>query len=701
MSGFLSFGVSSILELMLNLTTTQQIEFFDNFAKHWQDVTGGELVLLSAEGEMLTSTNGMPLIDGVDIIKQVSPYKPTFFTYVQQKLLTAPLAQHNQTVGYLLALNASESDVPLLQWGAETLMARLADADALLNMTDELIGAWDQLELIFRVTENLALTSNLMAALKSILQEIQKVVDTQDGFILLNHAGELSGVTCRQENIDKTIYNETLLNNLVQAGRILVYNDTQTGRQIWPQMPDNVDSLLATQLNIIEYDALAAIGLINKSDKNFTAGDAKLLAALAQQVATIIKNFIMHQKLIVEERLSRELEIAAEIQESLLPTRLPHIGGLSMAVSSIPASEVGGDFYDFVTIDDRHLTLVIGDVSGKGIPAAMLTSVTRTMLRVEATRGEPPDKIIEQANNVLYQDLSRADSFVTVFVATIDTFESKLTYASAGHTPSLLWRAEDQEIELLKATSPPIGIVGAKNNAAKTVDLYPGDTLVFYTDGITEAHSPNNDLFGLNRLMYIVESRAKDSPEVLQHYIQSEVVNFWRHASGRDDATLLIVKILPQLETAMPQNISTVVKTVDFSYPAETEYLSEISQEISAVCRELPSLPMGSRGNDFIYLIELAISEICTNIVKHAYSGKKGIIKARVTLLNNGVQLDFYDKGTSFDPNVVPEPKSDPNNLTEGGYGLHIVRQIMDVVSYKNEAENGNHWHLIKFLPPV
>ena len=231
--------------------------------------------------------------------------------------------------------------------------------------------------------------------------------------------------------------------------------------------------------------------------------------------------------------------------------------------------------------------------------------------------------------------------------------------------------------------------------------MYPGDTLVFYTDGITEAHSPNNDLFGLNRLKYIVESRAKNSPEALQQYIQSEVVNFRRHASGRDDATLLIVKILPQPDGATPQDISTVMKTVDFLYPAETDYLSQIPQDISAICRELPSLPAGSRGNDFIYLIELAISEICTNIVKHAYAKSKGEINGQVTLLNNGIQLDFYDRGAGFDPNTVPEPESDPNNLTEGGYGLHIVRQIMDVVSYTSEPEKGNHWHLIKFLPPI
>jgi serine/threonine-protein kinase RsbW len=128
------------------------------------------------------------------------------------------------------------------------------------------------------------------------------------------------------------------------------------------------------------------------------------------------------------------------------------------------------------------------------------------------------------------------------------------------------------------------------------------------------------------------------------------------------------------------------------------EYLSEISQQISATCRDLPSLPASSRGDDFIYLIELAISEICTNIIKHAYAGRKGEINGRVTLLNNGIQLDFYDHGSSFDPNTVPEPNLDPQHLPEGGYGLHIVRQIMDVVSYETEPAEGNHWHLIKFL---
>ncbi|MBN1220182.1 MAG: SpoIIE family protein phosphatase [Anaerolineae bacterium] len=686
---------------MLKLVTSQKIDLFNSFIQRWHGIVGSEILFLSPQGELLANSNGVPPHDWPQILAQASPNTPTFLTYAGQEILITPLAHGHQTLGYLLVLDAHEQDTPLLKWGAETLTARLTDEMALQDMTDELIGAWDQLELVYRVTQNLALTSDLMATLKSILQEIRKVVDTENGFILLKRSDGLECVTCSAE-MTHDIHDESLLNNLIEANQVVLCNEAQSCRDIWPNAPDYVEDMLATPLPILdEEDTRVALGLINKANKNFTAGDVKLLAALAQQVGTIIRNFLTHQKLVSEERLSRELEIAAEIQESFLPTQLPQMGGLSIAVASIPASEVGGDFYDFITVDDRNLTLVIGDVAGKGIPAAMLTSVTRTMLRVEAMRGEPPHAIVDQANNVLHQDLSRIDSFATVFVATVDTYAGTLNYASAGHTPGILWRANARTSEQLRATSPPIGIFGYQSKVTKTIQLNPGDTLVLCTDGITEAQAPNGNLFGLNRLTYIIESWANESPEALQQTIQAEITNFRRNAMGRDDATLLIIKMLPQAEGGTPKDISTIIRTEHFSYPAHVRHLGDISQKITAACRELPALPSNPNADDFIYLIELAISEICTNIIKHAYGHKNGNINGRITLLNNGIQLDFYDTGKSFDPNTIPSPKSDPSQLEEGGYGLHIVRQIMDVVSYEHDVQQGNHWYLLKLLPPT
>lgn len=676
---------------------SSKFNLLNEFAQQWREVVASDLLVLSLEGEVLTYHNGTRQVNGRDILRRASPDQPTLLTEANQRMLTVPLVDEQHLLGYLLAFDAQEADASLLSWGAKNLVARLVNEEALQGMTDELIGAWDQLELIYRVTQNLALTPDLLATLKSILQEIQKVVNTENSFVLLRRLDSFDCVTGGAPQIEPYLCRESLLNTLAQTNRVVLANDTMICRQLWPEASASVETMLATSLIITDENCQAALGLINKANKNFTAGDAKLLAALAQQVGSIIKNFLVHQRLIVEERLSRELEIAAEIQESLLPTKLPQMGGLSIAVVSIPASEVGGDFYDFITVSDRQLTLIIGDVAGKGIPAAMLTSVTRTMLRVEAMRGDLPHSIIHQANNVLYQDLSRADSFVTAFVATIDAAAGTLTYASAGHTPAILWRAETQTTEQLKATSPPIGIF-YRGESTRTVTLNPGDTLLFYTDGITEAESPAAELFGLSRLIQIVEANAHESPEKLQQQIQTEITQFRQDSLGRDDATLLVVKMLPQMEGIAPKTNPVVIKTVDFAYPADTKFLIEISNEITSTCRQLPALPSGSKANDFIYLIELAISEICTNIIQHAYGGKKGEITGRITLLQHGVYLDFYDTGVSFDPSTIPEPNANPHQLIEGGYGLHIVRQIMDVVTYNRHPELGNHWHLEKYM---
>lgn len=676
----------------------RQLELFHSFVRRWKETIGSDILVLSSIGEPLASSDGVPPFDWHKILEKASLHRTTVISHADQILVAAPLLREQKNFGYLLALNAGKNQAALLAWLAETMTNRMVDDEALAGMTDELIGAWDQLDLIYKVTQNLSLTSDLMAALRTILQEIRKVVNTEDGFILLHRGQSLEIVTCLSAETGPA-YDATLLENLARAEHLVLNHTLAECRQIWPDAPDQIKNMLATSLPGLDEGARAALGLINKFDSDFSAGDVKLLGALAQQVGTIIKNFLIHEKLIIEERLSRELEIAAEIQESLLPTDLPKVRDLEMTVASIPASEVGGDFYDFVAIDDHKLTLVMGDVAGKGIPAAMLTSVTRTMLRVEAMRGESPKAIIQRANNVLHQDLSRADSFVTVFVATIDTEKQTLDYASAGHAPVLLWRAISRTTEQLRATFPPIGIFGYQGESPRTIPLHPGDMLMLYTDGITEAQSPNGELFGLNRLIYILESKADESPETVREYIQSEITNFRKNAPGGDDATLLIVKILPHSEVVTPRDFSTVIDTIDFSYPADVKYLNEISELVTVACRKLPALPHGFKGDDFIYLVELAISEICTNIIKHAYAELEGKVDGRITLLDNGVQLDLYDTGASFDPNTIPPPQADLSRLKEGGYGLHIVRQIMDVVSYEHYPKRGNHWYLLKWLP--
>jgi len=676
-------------------------KLLNNLAESW---LGFHLTLLSPEGQLLFNLNASqpPILDGTTVVKQASNDSPTVLTYHNSPLFITPILQDHTLHSYMVVTGLSEQDYPKIEWIAEILTTHLTDQNILQDMTDELIGTWNQLELIYHVTQNLTLTTDLNQALTSILAQIQKVIDTEDGFILLKDSGKLHIFSLN--NAEQSQFNEQLLDNVIQSENVMLYNTHTACQTVWFTAPNTINNLLTTPVVIIQENIQAALGLVNKKHGNFTTGDMKLLAALSHQVGLVIKNFMVRQDLILRERLAREREIAAQIQGSLLPPQPPQVGGMSIAVSSTPASDVGGDFYDFITADDQHITLIIGDVSGKGIPAATLTTVIRTILRSEIMRGAEPHTALEHANKILHEDLAQTESFVTALIVTIDTYDGKLSYANAGHMPGLLWQTVTRSTEQLKATTLPLGIDGFSVYSSDTMDLHPGDSLVLFTDGITEAQSPNKDLFGLHRLQYIVENRASEPPEQLQQFIQSEVRQFQRNTtpSIQDDATLLIIKMLPQLENMSSKDISTIFKTVKYSYMADANYstVAEISQQIGITCREIPSIVNDNSHNaqDFIDKVELATSELCTNIIKHAYKGKAGKIDIHITLLSNGIQLDMYDQGAGFNPNSIPTPS--PDRITIGGYGLHIIRQIMDVVSYEHHSEEGNHWHLLKmFLP--
>ena len=679
---------------------TLQLNLFSQFAKHWQTVLGKTLLLLSPTGQILSDPqlNDSLMIEKDEFFGQFSSKKTVLVEYRDNTLLAAPFYHAEVHLGYFVSLDSTVSDEPLLIWVAEMMKVRLTDTELLQDMTDELIIAWNQLELIYQITQGLTLTSELLPALKTILSEINKVINTEDSFIIIQQKDITECITLQKDS--KQYYFDNILHNrLITQDDVVLCNSHESCRDFWSTVPDFANNLLATKLEIVEENTQATLGLINRIDQNFTTGDMKLLGALSSQVGLVIKNFIIHQRLLHNERLTREREIAAQIQESLHPN-LPHVGGVSLAVSSIPASEVGGDFYDFITIDDQHLTLLIGDVSVRGLSAATLITVIRTVLRSEISRGELPHTVIENANDFLQHDMNQAEAFATVLIVTIDTYNGKLSYASAGHMPGLLWHNETRELEQLRATAPPIGVQGYDGHPTQSIELHPNDTLVLFTDGITKALSPNEELFGLNRLHNVIERKANEPPEQLQRHIQAEVSKFRRTSSlvNQDDTTLLVVKILSQSTASSSKDISTIVRVSDYVYPADTSHLMDISKQIINACREIPMLSPDPSSDDFINLIELATSEICTNIIRHAYKHTQGDIKLEITLLSNGIQLDFFDTGIGFDPNSVPIPQ--PNKPTEGGYGLHIIRQIMDIVSYQHHAETGNHWHLLKLIDP-
>jgi steroid delta-isomerase-like uncharacterized protein len=243
------------------------------------------------------------------------------------------------------------------------------------------------------------------------------------------------------------------------------------------------------------------------------------------------------------ERIEQELQVARQIQQALLPEAVPELYGWQLAAYYKPAREVGGDFYDFLELEDGHLGLVVGDATGKGMPAALVMATTRGMLRAVAQSSDSPGEVLRRVNDALYPDIP-SEMFVTCFFAILDPKNGSLSYANAGHDLPYLWQGGDAEE--LRARGMPLGLMPEMSYEEKEAVLGEGDNVLFYSDGLVEAHDPSYEMFGFPRLEALISERGKERSleEALLEELYSFVGESWEQ---EDDITLLTLRRSPSL----------------------------------------------------------------------------------------------------------------------------------------------------------
>jgi serine phosphatase RsbU (regulator of sigma subunit) len=242
-----------------------------------------------------------------------------------------------------------------------------------------------------------------------------------------------------------------------------------------------------------------------------------------------------------KERILRELEIARGIQQGFLPDSAPVIEGMEIAALSMPARVVGGDFYDFINVAPDKWALVVADVSGKGIPAAIFMALSRALVRAGATGTVSPAEAVGHANELIHKD-SKTDMFVTLFYAVLDAKTKELNYANAGHNPPMHISGHTSSVVLLKAQGVPLGIVSDISIANESVFLRPGDIVVLYTDGVTEANNINREQFEMERLARVVMENKDLTAEGIVSRVKEELEEFVGSHPQFDDITLMILK---------------------------------------------------------------------------------------------------------------------------------------------------------------
>jgi PAS domain S-box-containing protein len=249
------------------------------------------------------------------------------------------------------------------------------------------------------------------------------------------------------------------------------------------------------------------------------------------------------QALLENARIKRELEIAQEIQQSFLPYHLPKLPGLLTACRCVPAANVGGDYYDFFYPSANILDVVIADVAGHSIGSALLMTETRSVLHARAGFENTPGKLLAVVNDLLHEDLSRAELLNSMFYARLDLNNHTLTYASAGHTRSQFFRSRDGSFEELDADGLLMGIRREVFFEEKEIEVAAGDTLLLYTDGISESENTRGEFFGTVRLHDVIAEHRDCSPDEMITAVFQKVSDFTGSKAHADDMTMVIIKV--------------------------------------------------------------------------------------------------------------------------------------------------------------
>jgi sigma-B regulation protein RsbU (phosphoserine phosphatase) len=245
--------------------------------------------------------------------------------------------------------------------------------------------------------------------------------------------------------------------------------------------------------------------------------------------------------LVEKERLERELELARDLQRSILPHDFPIVPGFGCGARYRPARQVGGDFYDVIALDGGRVGLVMADVSDKGMPAALFMALTRSLIRAEARRSPSPREVLLNVHRLLLE-VSQAGKFVTVFYGVLDPSQGAFRYARAGHDRPLRISPGSGECEMLGGDGMLLGLIEEVLLEELDVKLNPGDLLVLYTDGVTDANSPQGELFGMERLRETVCAAGEQSAQGLCDSVFARLEEFQGGGAQFDDIALLIAR---------------------------------------------------------------------------------------------------------------------------------------------------------------
>ena len=447
---------------------------------------------------------------------------------------------------------------------------------------------------------------------------------------------------------------------------------------------------------LVQKIVINGIYRINASLKKITSGNLeekvqvtntdefKALSKGINATVAALKNAITE----TAARIDAELQFAHTIQVSGLPDPnpvFPQQVPFTLAASMKTAKEVGGDFYDYLLLDDDHLWFMIADVSGKGIPAALFMMTTKTLLHKLAEKGLSPKDIFEQSNREICAR-NKTGMFVTAWMGILELGSGRLECANAGHNPPLLLHADGSSEFLKLPTGLVLGGMETSKYRGSSLYLKPGDRIILYTDGVTEAQNPKGDFFAEKRFQQVMEkhNQASVTSQQLLAEINQAVSCFADGAEQADDITLLTLEFNGKTPTCL-------------TLPAELEQLQSLQEFLEK------HLLQAGISDKICSQLQLAAEEVFANIARYAYPAQAGNAGISLQILphpKGKIILQFRDNGIPWNPltKSPPDINLPADQRPVGGLGIFLVRKIMDDCLYQYQ-NNQNILTLTKYLP--
>lgn len=345
------------------------------------------------------------------------------------------------------------------------------------------------------------------------------------------------------DTVENLVDSKALFDEVVLSKTHLHLEHAPTDHRVNAKPGDGIGSLLVTPL-IARNEVLGALFSAKEVIRGFEGDDIQTIGILSSQAAVAIDNARLFEQQVERERLSRELSIAREVQQKLLPQKIPALPGLSIAASSVSAQEVGGDYYDFVRLGERKLAIIIGDVSGKGTSAAFYMAEMQGVFQSVSRLAPSPCDFLNHANTALVHSLDR-NVFISVVYGVLDLDKEEFVVARAGHCP-IASVGQARAATYIRSKGIGLGLdrgtLFRENLEEERIALEPGDVFALYTDGVVESRDETGDEYGYDRLLIILQKHRHEDAEMIHKAILDDLAQFLNHGDYDDDMTLLIIK---------------------------------------------------------------------------------------------------------------------------------------------------------------